>query len=334
MTFPALFVHEHAPRVRIRHISGEDLPGGGDTLVRVAWSGINYKDALAVTGEGPIIRGALPFIPGIDLCGEILETTATEWRRGDCVVQTGWGLGETEWGGYSGQQRVHARHLIRLPAGLSSRHAMIAGTAGLTAMLAILAIEDAGITPDSGDILVTGASGGVGTFAIMALAQAGYRVVASSGSSANHAYLESLGAHRVMDRAELGHGAARPLDSGRWAGAVDAVGGKTLEAILSQTRRHGCVASCGLVGGEGFTSTVFPFILRGLRLQGIDSNTCPNRVRMKAWKRIAALTEIYDFDSLAEEVALEDTEAACRRVLAGGHTGRIIVSPVVNPHGN
>ncbi len=327
MTFPALFIHGDAPRVRIRTISHDELPGEGDTLVRVEWSGINYKDALAVTGEGPIIRGTLPFIPGIDLCGEILETTAGEWRTGDCVLQTGWGLGETEWGAYSGVQRVNARHLVRLPVGLSSKHAMIAGTAGFTAVLAAMAIEEAGVGPDAGDIVVTGASGGVGTFAIMALAHAGYRVVASSGSKANRGYLKSLGAYRVMDREVLETGAVRPLDSGHWAGAVDSVGGKTLEALLSQTARHGCVASCGLVGGEGFASTVFPFILRGVRLQGIDSNTCPNLVRRKVWKRIAALTSVYDFDSLAEQVAFGGIEAACQRILTGGHTGRTIVSP-------
>ncbi|PIQ62479.1 MAG: oxidoreductase [Bacteroidetes bacterium CG12_big_fil_rev_8_21_14_0_65_60_17] len=327
MTFPALFVHDTAPRVRIRRISADDLPSDGDTLVRVAWSGINYKDALAVKGHAPIIRGALPFIPGIDLSGEILETSADEWRTGDCVLQTGWGLGETQWGAYSGVQRVHARHLVRLPTGLSSKHAMIAGTAGFTAVLAVIALEEAGITPESGDIVVTGASGGVGTFAVMALAHAGYRVVASSGSASNQEYLESMGASRVMDRSILEAGAARPLDSGHWAGAIDTVGGTTLEALISQTARHGCVAACGLVGGEQFSSTVYPFILRGIRLQGIDSNTCPNIVRRKVWKRIAVLTSVYDFDSLAEEVPFGDIEGACKRILAGGHAGRMIVSP-------
>lgn len=327
MTFPALLIHREAPRVRIHNMSRDELPQDGDTLVRVNWSAINYKDALAVTGEGPIIRGELPFIPGIDLCGEILETTADGWSAGEHVVQTGWGLGETDWGAYTGLQRVHARHLVRLPPGLASRHAMIAGTAGLTAVLAVMAIEDAGVAPDDGDIVVTGASGGVGTFAIMALAQAGYRVVASSGSRSNHDYLESLGASSILDRSVLEKGAARPLDSARWVGAVDSVGGSTLEALLSQTARHGCVASCGLVGGERFASTVFPFILRGVRLQGIDSNTCPNLIRKKVWKRIAKLTSVYDFDSLAERVSLEEVEATSRRILSGGHTGRLIVAP-------
>lgn len=326
MSFQALFVdNTTSPRAVLRTISPDALPDGGDTLVRVRWSAINYKDALAVTGKGKIIRGSYPFVPGIDLAGEVLETTSTRFRAGDRVLCTGWGLGENVWGGYSQVQRVHSNRLLPLPAALDPQSAMIAGTAGLTAMLAAMEIEGAGIKPDDGDILVTGASGGVGSFAIMCLAAAGYRVVASTGSSGNHDWLTTLGAHAIIERSELEAGASRPLDSARWTGAIDSVGGTTLEAIIASTARHGCISACGLVAGPELHTTVFPFILRGIRLIGIDSNTCPNSVRETAWNRIAKLTDRWDFRALAETIPLEAVPEMCGKVVRGETRGRVLV---------
>jgi acrylyl-CoA reductase (NADPH) len=302
------------------------LPKDGDTLVRVHWSAINYKDALAVTGKGKIIRGAFPFVPGIDLAGEVIQTSSDRFKEGDRVLCTGWGLGETVWGGYSRIQRVQSENLIPMPPDLDLRSAMIAGTAGLTAMLGTMEIEAAKVDPASGDVLVTGASGGVGTFAIMSLAAAGYRVVASTGSPESSEWLRGLGAADIVARAELEGGAKRPLDSARWIGAIDAVGGTTLEHIISTTARHGCIAACGLVAGPNVNTTVFPFILRGIRLVGIDSNTCPNAMRSMAWQRIADLARTRDFASLAETVTLDEVPDVCQRVIQGATRGRIVVS--------
>ncbi len=326
MHFDALYVNDATtPRATLQSLTTDDLPKGGDTLVRVRWSAINYKDALAVTGKGKIIRGAYPFVPGIDLAGEVIETSSDRFQQGDPVLCTGWGLGENVWGGYSQIQRVHSENLLPVPKGLDPRAAMVAGTAGLTAMLATMEIEGAGVQSASGDILVTGASGGVGSFAIMCLAKAGYRVVASTGSPDNRDWLTDLGADAIMDRAELEAGAKRPLDSARWAGAIDAVGGTTLENIISTTARHGCISACGLVAGADVHTTVFPFILRGIRLVGIDSNTCPNDVREIAWQRIAELARARDFTSLAETIPLEGVPQMCDRVVRGETRGRVLV---------
>ncbi|MEQ9104313.1 MAG: MDR family oxidoreductase [Rhodothermales bacterium] len=326
MHFQALFVDDTTtPRARLRSLSPDDLPEGGDTLVRVHWSAINYKDALAVTGNGKIIRGAYPFVPGIDLAGEVIETSSDRFQSGDRVLCTGWGLGENVWGGYSQLQRVQSENLLPLPTDMDPRAAMIAGTAGLTAMLGTMEIEDAGVNPDAGDVLVTGASGGVGSFAIMSLAAAGYRVVASTGSMNHRDWLTDLGADAIIERSELETGAKRPLDSARWAGAIDSVGGTTLEHIISTTARHGCISACGLVAGADVHTTVFPFILRGIRLVGIDSNTCPNDVREVAWQRIAELARNRDFTSLAETIPLDAVPQMCERVVRGETRGRVLV---------
>jgi len=308
----------------IESLSLEALPPAGDVTVRVEWSGINYKDGLAVTNTGKIIRGAFPFVPGIDLAGVVESSSSPDFNKGDRVVSTGWGLGESKWGGYSQYQRLDASCLLPIPDGLSTREAMIIGTAGLTAMLAALEIEK-GPGDKSGPYLVTGATGGVGSFSIMALAHLGYNVVAATGKPASEAYLRTLGASSIVERQALSAGARTALDSAKWSGCVDSVGSTTLEAVLSQTARHGTVAACGLAGGPMFKTSVFPFILRGVRLIGIDSNTCPNELRMTAWNRLATLAAKRDLGFLAQEVHLDGIVAAANELIAGRVTGRYIV---------
>ncbi|ARA92889.1 oxidoreductase [Rhodothermaceae bacterium RA] len=327
--FNALLVdHTDSTRTaRVQALEASDLPEG-DVEVEVLYSSLNYKDALAVTGRGKIIRGDFPFVPGIDLVGRVVASEVPEVAPGDVVIQTGWGLGETHWGGYAGRQRVWARHLVPLPEGLTPLDAMVIGTAGFTAMLAVQTLEEHGVTPDRGEVVVTGASGGVGSFAVALLARAGYHVVASTGSASAHTYLTRLGATRIIPRDTLGQGPQRPLDSARWAGAVDAVGGATLAAILSTLDRHGCVAACGLAGGAELHTTVFPFILRGVVLAGIDSNTCPNDRRRQIWKRLAeAVSEDLREQILARIISLEAVPEASEAVLAGRVQGRIVVDP-------
>jgi acrylyl-CoA reductase (NADPH) len=245
---------------------------------------------------------------------------------GDEVIATGWGLGENFWGGYTEYQRVRSEWLVPVPAGLDLRTTMGFGTAGLTAMLAVTAIESNGIDPSDGEVVVTGATGGVGSMAILILAALGYKVVASTGKPDAHAYLRRLGASTIIDRGILSAGAARPLDTGSWAAALDSVGGSTLSAILSRVKLHGVVASCGLVGGAEFESTVYPFILRGVSLVGIDSNTCPTALRTSAWERIARILPGNDVLQTVRMVQLQDVVDACEEVLAGRITGRIVVS--------
>ncbi len=302
------------------------IPNGGDVLVNVTYSSINYKDALAVTGRGKIIRGEFPFVPGIDLAGTVVESDNRLFTPGDEVIATGWGLGENSWGGYTEYQRVRSEWLVPVPAGIDLRTAMAFGTAGLTAMLAVTSIEANGIDPSDGEVVVTGATGGVGSMAILILAALGYTVVASTGKPDAHAYLRRLGASTIIDRGILSAGAARPLDTGSWAAAIDSVGGSTLSAILSRIKRHGVVASCGLVGGAEFESTVYPFILRGVSLVGIDSNTCPSALRTSAWERIARILPGNDVLQTVRMVQLQDVADACEEVLAGRITGRIVVS--------
>lgn len=317
--------NETGTQAAVRTLRPEDLPDG-DVEVEVAYSSLNYKDALAVTGRGKIIRGDFPFVPGIDLVGRVVASRAEAFREDDWVIQTGWGLGETQWGGFSRRQRVQAEHLVPLPEGLRPHDAMLIGTAGFTAMLSVMALEAHGVEPEHGEVVVTGASGGVGSFAVLVLAQAGYAVVASTGSASAHGYLRALGAARLIDREELGQGPRRPLDSARWAGAVDAVGGRTLAALLSTLGQHGCVAACGLAGGADLETTVFPFILRGITLAGIDSNTCPMPLRRAAWTRLAAtLTDDARARIHTRTIPLSDVPAASEHLLQGTVQGRIVV---------
>ena len=298
----------------------------GDVLLDVLYSGLNYKDALAITGRGKIVRGAWPFVPGIDLAGKVRASDSEAYKPGDLVIGTGWGLGESHWGGYAEVQRVDAAKLLSLPEGMSLEKAMLAGTAGLTAMLAVMELEAHGVEAGKGEVLVTGASGGVGSFAVGLLHEAGYRVAASTGSPDAHAWLGRLGADRILEREALAAGAARPLDSGEWAGAVDVVGGKTLEALLSRLKRHGTAVACGLAGGHALHTTVFPFILRGVRLIGVDTNTCPVPVRREAWARLARwMTDELAERLLADMIGLDDLPLYSERLLSGEIRGRLLV---------
>ena len=314
-----------APKAGVTEVPLTQVPNEGDTLVRVLYSGLNYKDALAVTGRGKIIRSRLPFVPGIDAVGEVVESPDGCFRPGDRVIATGWGLGEDRWGGYSEYLRVRADQLVRLPAGMTLEVAATAGTAGLTAMLATLSIESGGVDRAGGEVLVTGASGGVGSLSVLFLSTLGYTVVASTGKPTSEPYLRELGASSVIDRSSLSAGPQRPLDSSRWIGAVDSVGGTTLSAILSCTGRHGVVASCGLVGGAELHTTVYPFILRGVSLIGIDSNTCPNDRRDAAWDRIGKTLTPEVAARVASTIDLEEIPARSLDVLAGQVTGRLVV---------
>ena len=323
----ALVLHDDAePRARIETVSTESLPEG-DVTVRVSHSSLNYKDGLAITGAGKIVRGAYPFVPGIDAVGTVEHSGSEAWEEGDAVILTGWGTGEDRWGGYAERLRASAEHLVALPAGLSPEDAMTAGTAGFTAMLSVLALERWGVAPRAGEVAVTGATGGVGSFAVALLAAAGHTVVATTGTPARADYLRALGAAAVEDRAGLGAGAARPLERGRWAGAVDSVGGRTLAALLAQLQAHGAVAACGLAGGATLETTVFPFILRGAALLGIDSNTCPRELRQRAWDRLAAAFADGTLDGVERTtIGLGDLPEWGARIVRGETVGRVVVA--------
>lgn len=323
----ALFLHQvdDAIEPRVEPVTTEDLPAG-DVLVDVLYSSLNYKDGLAVTGRGKIIRGDFPFVPGIDLVGRVRASQTDAFAEGDLVVQTGGGLGEHRWGGYSQIQRLPTAWLGPLPEGLTPRQAMVAGTAGYTAMLSVMALEEHGLTPDAGEVLVTGASGGVGSVAVAILAQRGYTVVAATGSEEAHGYLNRLGAARIVDRHELSEGPARPMESARWAGAVDSVGGDTLATVLAQLDRHAAVAACGNAGGASLATTVFPFILRGVALLGIDSNTAPMPRRTAAWQRLAEDVSSAVWEQIhAATISLDDVPDWSATIMEGGIQGRVVV---------
>ena len=300
-----------------------DLPAG-EVLVDVAWSTLNYKDALAITGSGKIVR-QFPFVPGIDFAGTVLASDNPRFRPGDQVLLTGWGVGERHWGGLAERARVKADWLLPLPHGLSAAQAMAIGTAGFTAMLAVLALEEQGITPDRGEIVVTGAAGGVGSVAIPLLAKRGYQVVASSGRQELADYLRGLGASEVVDRAMFASGSKAPLDSARWAGAIDTVGGDTLVNLLKAMQYHGVVAACGLAGSPSLNGTVYPFILRGVRLIGIDSVLHPAGNRPAVWARLADDLDPALLDRMVTEVGLSDVPGLAPDFLRGAVRGRLVV---------
>lgn len=309
----------------LQEISPDRLPDG-DVLVTVLYSSLNYKDALAVTNRGKIVRSSYPFVPGIDLVAKVESSESDRFREGDLVIGTGWGLGESRWGGYSRVQRVRSSDLVSLPDGMEPRHAMTIGTAGFTAALSVMALEEHDVAPDSGDVLVTGASGGVGSMAVAILSSGGFTVVASTGSPDAHAYVEELGASRIIDRSELEQGPSRPMESGRWSGAVDVVGGMTLATIIAALQRHGSVAACGLAGGSDLRTTVYPFILRGVNLLGIDSNTCPNDRRTAAWTRLHNSLKPDVLDRMTSAViTLADVPGYSVRLLENRIQGRIVV---------
>jgi acrylyl-CoA reductase (NADPH) len=295
----------------------------GDVTVRVEWSTLNYKDGLALTGKAPVVR-RFPMIAGIDFAGTVEQSTHPKWKAGDKVISTGWGLGETHLGAYAEKARVKGDWLVRLPDGLSAREAMAIGTAGFTAMLAVLALEKHGLSPNSGPIVVTGAAGGVGSVATAVLAKLGYHVIASTGRMSEAPYLTELGAKEVIDRNELS-APPKPLGKERWAGGVDSVGSTTLANLLSMTKYGGAIAACGLAGGMDLPSSVAPFILRGVCLLGIDSVMCPLPAREAAWGRLARDLDQAKLSEITNEIGLDQVLGSGPKILAGGVRGRIVV---------
>jgi acrylyl-CoA reductase (NADPH) len=295
----------------------------GDVTVRVEWSTLNYKDGLALTGKSPVVR-RFPMIAGIDFAGTVEQSTHPKWKAGDKVVCTGWGMGETHLGAYAEKARVKGDWLVRLPDGLTAREAMAIGTAGFTAMLAVLALEKHGLSPNSGPVVVTGAAGGVGSVATAVLAKLGYHVIASTGRMSEAPYLTELGAKEVIDRNELS-APPKPLGKERWAGGVDSVGSTTLANLLSMTKYGGAIAACGLAGGMDLPSSVAPFILRGVCLLGIDSVMCPLPAREAAWGRLARDLDQAKLSEITNEIGLDQVLGSGPKILAGGVRGRIVV---------
>lgn len=309
-------------KTTIEKLQESDLPAG-DVTVRVEYSSFNYKDGLALQGKNRILRD-YPVIPGIDFAGTVLHSASGVFQPGDRVVLTGWGVGESWSGGFAERAKVKSDWLVKLPPSLTTRQAMMIGTAGLTAMLCVMALEKHGLKP-AAKILVSGASGGVGGVAIRLLAKRSYRVAALTGRTSEEAYLRSLGADEVIDRSQY-QGAGKPLTTERWDGAIDSVGGTILANVLASIRYGGAVAACGLAGGNDLPTTVFPFILRSVALLGVDSVQCPTPLRMQAWQELArALGDEDAASGLVSEVALEDLDALARKILAGQVRGRTIV---------
>jgi acrylyl-CoA reductase (NADPH) len=295
----------------------------GDVTVRVEWSTLNYKDGLALTGKAPVVR-RFPMIAGIDFAGTVEASSHPQWKAGDKVVCTGWGMGETHLGAYAEKARVKGDWLVALPQGLSARDAMAIGTAGFTAMLAVLALEKHGLSPKSGPVVVTGAAGGVGSVAIAVLSKLGYHVIASTGRASEADYLKHLGAAEVIDRNELS-APAKPLAKERWAGGVDSVGSTTLANLLSMTKYGGAIAACGLAAGMDLPSSVAPFILRGVCLLGIDSVMCPIEPRKVAWQRLASDLDRTKLSEITKEISLTEVSEWGAKILAGQVRGRIVV---------
>ena len=307
----------------LTRLDESQLPAG-EVRVAVSYSSLNYKDGLAITGKGKIVR-QWPLVPGIDFAGTVLESADDRYQPGDRVVLTGWGVGEGHWGGMAEQARVKADWLVPLPAGLDERQAMCIGTAGLTAMLCVLALEEAGVTPQSGEILVTGAAGGVGSTAVALLAALGYQVAALTGRpEAQGELLTALGASRIVPRSELLE-PAKPLEKQLWAGAVDTVGSQVLAKLLAQMNYGGAVAACGLAGGFDLPTSVMPFILRNVRLQGVDSVMCPLARRQLAWQRLARDLPASFFAQAVTEIGLEQVAEAAEAITQGKIAGRTLV---------
>jgi acrylyl-CoA reductase (NADPH) len=323
-TFKAIRIDkaEKGQSVALVDFDEKDLMDG-DVTVKVAWSTINYKDGLALTGKAPVVR-RFPMIPGIDLAGTVETSSNPAWKPGDQVILDGFGLGETHLGSYAEKARVKGDWLVPLPAGMSGRDAMAIGTAGYTAMLAVMALEHQGLTPDRGAVVVTGAAGGVGSVAIAVLAKLGYRVIASTGRPQEVEYLRDLGASEIIERAEL-TGAPRALGRERWAGGIDTVGSTTLANVLSMTSYGGAVAACGLAGGMDLPTSVAPFILRGVCLLGIDSVMCALQRRREAWNRLASDLDRGKLAAMTSEVGLGQVQDFGSAILEGRVRGRIVV---------
>lgn len=308
--------------VALKQLDETQLPEG-DVTIDVAFSTLNFKDGLAITGSSPVVR-KFPMVPGIDLAGTVRSSDHADWKPGDRVVLNGWGVGETHWGGLSQVARLKGDWLVPLPSAFSERQAMGIGTAGYTAALCVDALVKAGVSPDQGEILVTGATGGVGSLAVALLKKAGFTVVGSTGKAAEEEYLKQLGADAVIDRAELS-APGRPLAKERWAGVVDAVGSHTLANACAQTRYGGAVAACGLAQGADFPATVMPFILRGVRLLGVDSVMAPKALRLAAWDRLARDLDPALIEVIGAEIGLAEAPAMAADLLAGKVRGRVIV---------
>ena len=323
-TFKAIVIDkaDSGQTVRLTDFNEKDLMDG-DVTVRVEWSTVNYKDGLAMTGKAPVVR-RFPMIAGVDFAGTVESSSHPKWKAGDHVILNGWGLGETHLGAYAEKARVKGDWLIRRPPGISAREAMVIGTAGYTAMLAVMALERAGIDPSRGPVIVTGAAGGVGSVAVALLAKLGYAVAASTGRPEEAAYLKDLGVSEIINRNEL-TGPARPLAKERWAGGIDAVGSTTLANVLSMTRYGGAVAACGLAGGMDLPTSVAPFILRGVSLIGIDSVMCPLAHRETAWRRLETDLDRKKIAAMANEIGLDEVIGAGRSIVEGKVRGRIVV---------
>ncbi|OBU12227.1 MDR family oxidoreductase [Morganella psychrotolerans] len=295
-----------------------------NVTVQIDYSTLNYKDGLAITGKGPVVR-SFPMIPGIDFAGTVTESSSEHYKVGDKVILNGWSVGEKYWGGLSQVAKVKDSWLTRLPAGLTTKQAMMIGTAGYTAMLAVQALLKQGITKESGKVLVTGASGGVGSFAVSLLAKLGFDVIASTGRTLDTAYLiDTLGAKEIIDRSELS-APGKPLTKERWAAAIDCVGSHTLAGVCAGTQYGGVVAACGLAQGMDFNGTVAPFILRGVSLIGIDSVMCPHAVRQAAWESLAELADVHVLAEISRVISLEEAIPAAQRLLDGKIRGRVVV---------
>jgi acrylyl-CoA reductase (NADPH) len=324
--FRALVLEKEGEGVRadLKTLRDDDLPAG-DVLVRVAFSDLNYKDGMVLKGLGKLVRN-YPHVPGIDFAGVVEQSASNDYKPGDEVILTGWRVGEAHWGGYAGKARVKAEWLVPLPDGMSLQQAMAIGTAGFTAMLAVMALEEHGVAPDSkGEVLVTGAAGGVGSVAVALLANLGYRVAAVTGRPEQHDYLRELGATTIVDRAELETAPKGPLGPERWSGAIDNVGGPSLGNLLTGLAYWGSCASVGNAGGVSFSATVIPFLLRGINLLGIDSATCPIERRRIAWPRLARELPMDKLDRLTATVALADLPQLAERILKGQVRGRTVV---------
>jgi putative YhdH/YhfP family quinone oxidoreductase len=302
------------------------LPAG-DVLIEVAWSSLNYKDALSARAHPGVTR-TFPHVPGIDLAGRVLESKSDQFQAGDEVLVTGYGLGMDHWGGFAGLARVPAEWVVPLPRGMDLRESMIWGTAGFTAALCVEALLARGVSPDRGEVLITGASGGVGSISVALLAHLGYRVAAVTGKPEAADLLTRLGAVRILPRSEVNDSSARPLLPARWAGAIDTVGGNMLATVLRSTDRSGCVAACGLVGGTDVPLTVYPFILRGVTLAGIDSVECPRARRLEIWTKLAGPWKPAHLASVAQETTLDGLAEKIDQILAGGILGRVLVRPL------
>jgi acrylyl-CoA reductase (NADPH) len=327
-SFPCYMVRKDAAghvTARIEQITLNDLPPG-EVLIRVAYSSLNYKDALATHGHPGVVR-SFPHVPGIDCAGTVEQSSSPDYRPGDNVIVTGYELGAGQWGGYAAYVRVPAEWVVPLPRGLSLREAMIYGTAGFTAAQCVSAIVDRGIKPERGPIVVTGATGGVGSLAVAILARLGYEIEAVTGKRAQQDWLRRLGTQKILDRKDVLDESDRPLLNSRWAAAVDTVGGQPLATILRSTQHRGCVAACGLVAGTDLALTIYPFILRGVTLAGIDSAKCPRPERLDMWQKLAGPWRVSQFDDIVDEITLDELPDRVQKILAGQIVGRTIVVP-------